>query len=65
MPSCNISPFKVQGKILLRRSRSRWKSRVKMNFKVIGLVVADCIHLTQFRSQWRALANTVTNFKFL
>jgi hypothetical protein len=48
----------------LRRPRRRWVDNIKMDLREIGWDVIDWIDLTQDRDQWRALVNTVMNFRF-
>jgi hypothetical protein len=50
---------KPQGKIPLGRPRRRWEDNIK-----IGWGGMDWIGLAQDRDQWRALVNTVRNFRF-
>jgi hypothetical protein len=45
----------------LGRLRRRWVDNVKMGLREIGWDGMDWICPAQYRSQWRALVNTVTN----
>jgi hypothetical protein len=53
-----------EGKRPLGRHRHRWEDVVGMNFKEY-VEVMDCIQLAQDRDRWRALVNTVINFRVL
>jgi hypothetical protein len=46
-----------------RRPRRRWLDNIKMDFLEIGLNVVDWIGLAQDRYRWRALVNSVMNFR--
>jgi hypothetical protein len=54
---------KPEGKIPLRRPRSRWVDNSKMDLSDIGWDGTNWIYLTQDRDQWRALVNTVMNLQ--
>ena len=54
----------LEGKRLLGRHRSNWKDNIKLILKKKWLRV-DCICLSQYRVQWRALVNTVMNLPIL
>jgi hypothetical protein len=45
-----------EGKIPLRRPRSRWEGNIKIYFREIVQGVY-CIHLAQVRDQWQAFVN--------
>jgi hypothetical protein len=47
----------------LGRPRRRWKDNIKMDLREIVWEVVDWIHLGQHRNQWRAVVNTVMNFR--
>jgi hypothetical protein len=47
----------------LARSRRRWIDNIKMGILEIGLNVVDWIGLAQDRYRWRALVNSVMNFR--
>ena len=53
---------KPEGKRPLRRSRRRWQDNIKMDLKEVG-GVGDWMELAQYRDRWRALVNTVMNFR--
>jgi hypothetical protein len=50
-------------KSALGRPRCRWVDNIKMDLREIGWVGMDWIDLAQGRDQWRALVNTVMNFR--
>jgi hypothetical protein len=54
---------KPEGKRLLGRQRRRWMDNIKMDLLEIGLNVLDWIGLAQDRYRWRALVNSVMNFR--
>jgi hypothetical protein len=54
---------KPEGKRPLGRPRRRWMDNIKMDLSVIGLNVVDWIGLAQDRYMWRALVNSVMNFR--
>jgi hypothetical protein len=47
----------------LERPRRRWKDNIIMNIREIGCGGEDWMHLAQDTDQWRALVNTVINFR--
>jgi hypothetical protein len=47
----------------LGRSRRRWVDNIKMDLREIDRGGMDWIDLAQDRDQWRALVNTVMNFR--
>jgi len=51
---------KPEGKIPLGRHRYRWTD---MDLSEMGRKVVNWIHLVQYRDQWRAVVNTVMNFR--
>jgi hypothetical protein len=54
---------KPKGKRPLGRSRRRWIDNIKMDLSEIGLSVVDWTGLAQDRYRWRALVNSVMNFR--
>jgi hypothetical protein len=52
-----------EGKGPLGRPRRRWEDNIKMDFREIGIDVANWIQLAQDRVQWRAFVNTVMNLR--
>jgi len=46
----------------LGRPRRRWEDNVKIDLREMG-GVGDWMELAQVRDRWRALVNTVTNFR--
>jgi len=53
---------KPEGKRPLGRPRGRWEDNIKMDFREVGRG-GDWIELAQDRDRWRALVNTVMNFR--
>jgi hypothetical protein len=47
----------------LGRPRRRWVDNIKMDLREVGWDCMDWIDLTGDRDQWRALVNTVMNFR--
>jgi hypothetical protein len=54
---------KPEGKRPLGKPRRRWIDNIKMDLLVIGLSVVDWIGLAQDRYRWRALVNSVMDFR--
>jgi hypothetical protein len=54
---------KPEGKGPLKIPRHRWVENIKMDLREIGWDGMDLIDLTQDEDQWRALVNTVMNFR--
>jgi hypothetical protein len=54
---------KLEGKRSLGRQRRRWMGLIKMDLREIEWNGMDWIVLAQDRDQWRALVNTVMNFR--
>jgi hypothetical protein len=54
---------KPEGKRPLGRSRRRWEDNIRMDLRERGWGGMDWIDLAQDRDQWRALVNTVMNFR--
>jgi hypothetical protein len=51
-----------EGKIVLKRSRHKWKDSIKTDLKEIEWKNVDWIYLTQDTEKWRAAAKTVLHF---
>jgi len=54
--------WKPEGKRPLGRPRPRWEGNIKMDLREVG-EGGDWIELAQDRDRWRALVNTVMNFR--
>jgi hypothetical protein len=54
---------KPEGKRPLGRPRRRWEDNIKMDLQEVGGVCGDWMELAQNRDGWRALVNTVMNFR--
>jgi hypothetical protein len=54
---------KPEGKRPLGRPRRRWIGNIKMDLLEIAVSVVDWIGLAQDRYRWRALVNSVMNFR--
>ena len=52
-----------EGKRQLGRPRRRWEDNIKMALQELG-GGGDWMELAQERDRWRALVNTVMNFRF-
>jgi hypothetical protein len=63
--SYRISVGKPEGKIVLERSRHRWKDSIKTDLKEIEWKNVDWIYITHDKEKWRAAAKTVLNFSVL
>jgi hypothetical protein len=55
---------KPEGKRPLGRPRRRWIDNIKRDLLEIGLSVVDWTGQAQDRYRWRALVNSVMNFRF-
>ena len=53
---------KPEGKRPLGRPRRRWEDNIKMDLREVG-EGGDWMELAQDRDRWRALVNTVMNFR--
>ena len=53
---------KPEGKRPLGRPRRRWEDNIKMELQEVG-GGGDWMELVQDRDRWRALLNTVVNFR--
>ena len=54
---------KLKGKRQLGKPRCRWEDNIKMNLQEVGCEDLDLIDVAQNRDMWRALVNTVLNFR--
>jgi hypothetical protein len=54
---------KSEGKRPLGRPRRKWVDKIKTYLREIGWNGMDSIDLAQYNEQWRALVNTVMNFR--
>jgi len=52
-----------EGKRPLRRPRRRWKDKIKMGLREIGVDVTNWIQLDQDRVQWGPFVSTVMNLQ--
>ena len=54
---------KPEGTRPLGRPRRRWEDNIKMDLQEVGRGCGDWMVLVQDRDRWRALVNTVMNFR--
>jgi hypothetical protein len=54
---------KPEGKRPLGRPRSRWVDTIRMDLGEVGWGDVDWIGLAQDKNRWRALVNSVLNFR--
>jgi hypothetical protein len=54
---------KPEGKRPLGRPRRRWVNNIKMDLRELGWDIVHWMDMAQDRDQWRALVNTVLNFR--
>ena len=54
---------KPEGRRTLGRPRRRWEDNIKMDLREVGCEGMGWIELAQDRGRWRALVNTVMNFR--
>jgi hypothetical protein len=59
----NILVGRPEGRRPLGRPRRRWEDNIKMDLREIGFGDVDWIHWADDRDSWRALVNTVMNFR--
>ena len=55
--------WKPEGKGPLGRPKRRWENNIKMGLQEVGRGCGDWMVLVQDRDRWRALVNTVVNFR--
>jgi hypothetical protein len=58
-----ILVLKPEGNRPLGKPRRRWVDNIKMDLREIEWDGLDWIDMAQGRDQWRALVNTVLNFR--
>jgi hypothetical protein len=63
MTAYRILMGKPEGKRTLGRSRRRWVGNIKMDLREIGSGGMNWINMALNRNQWRAVVNTVMNFR--
>jgi hypothetical protein len=56
---------KPEGKRPLGRPRHRWENGIRIDLRETGWGSVDLIQLAQDRDRWRALVNTVMDFRVL
>jgi hypothetical protein len=61
--ACRVLVGKPKRKRPLGRPRHRWEDNIKMDVRETGWGGMHWIHVAQDRDQWRALVNTVMNFR--
>jgi hypothetical protein len=54
---------KPEGNRPQKRPRHMWVDNIKIDLREIGWDGVDCIDISQDRDKWRALVNTVLNFR--
>jgi len=54
---------KPEGKRPLGKTRHRWEDNVQLGLQEVGCGGMDWIEVAQDRDRWRALVNTVMNFR--
>ena len=57
---CTMKP---EGKRPLGRPRCTWEDNIKMELQEVGEGCGDWMELAQDSERWRALVNTVMNFR--
>ena len=63
MLCCRVLVGKPEGKRPLGRPSRRWQDNIKMDLQEVGGVGGNWMELAQDRDRWRALVNTVMNFR--
>jgi hypothetical protein len=61
--SCYVFVGNPEGEIRPGSCRPRCEDNIKMDLQETGRVDVDRIHLAQDRDEWRAVVNTVMNFR--
>jgi hypothetical protein len=61
--ACRIMVGRPERKRPLGRPRRRWVDKIKVDLIEIGWGDVDWIDLAEDRDQWRALVNTMMNFR--
>jgi hypothetical protein len=61
--ACRLLVGKPEGRRPLGSPRRRWVDNVRMDLGKVGWGDADWIDLVQDRNRWRALINSVFNFR--
>ena len=51
------------GKETIGETRCRWEDNIRMDLQEVGGGCGDWMELAQDRDRWRALVNTVMNFR--
>jgi hypothetical protein len=59
----NILVGRREGRRPLGRPRRRWEDNIKMDRRETGFGYVNWINLAQDRDRWRAVVNTVMNFR--
>ena len=54
---------KPEGKRPMGRPRRRWEDNINMDLQEVGGGSGDWMELAEDRERWRALVNTVMNFR--
>jgi hypothetical protein len=54
---------KSEHKKQVGRPRRRWEDNIRMDLREIGWEIVGWMHLAQGRDQWRAVVNTIMNFR--
>ena len=54
---------KPEGKKLLGRPKHRWEDNIKIDLQEVRCEGMDWIDLAEDRDRWRALVNTVMNYR--